>query len=299
MGEAKRRKATDPNYGKVPKAHPEHGIVVCPPVEVQERGLFARSSNLDPQELRFALLFWDNLVWPSSRAIYFASNDHELFLESAGVLRRPEYTFNGDVAQGFALGQIQAFRDLDSKAPGCWALAQGENSLLLKNGLLEQSGGLAVSLHRAIPIPTTEVPLAEILEFRSRRRDQLQLLRYQMDKLMQDIERSGNSPDAVASAAAAVNDACQDLLRVSHEWQFPVHVANVKTTFSLSPGKLGSSAFAGWTFAKEFGLLAGAVAAGVGAVASVIEMKGDFGVRSLKRPASPYRYAYSINSDLN
>ena len=134
-------------------------------------------NSVESQELRFALLFWDRLVWPSSRAIHFSSGPDETFLESAGILTRPEYTFNGDGAQGIARGQIQAYQELERSEPGVWALAQGENSLLLKDGLADEGKGTLVELHRAIPVPKQDVPLAEILEFRQRRRDELVLLR--------------------------------------------------------------------------------------------------------------------------
>jgi len=135
MGEARHRKEHDPNFGRVPKDANNRGLVVSPPIEIDGTKLIAKSSNLDPQELRFALLFWDRLVWPSSRAIHFASGPDEVFLESTGILTRPDYTIYGDAAQEIAKGQIQAFLDLERSEPGVWALAQGENSFLLKDGL--------------------------------------------------------------------------------------------------------------------------------------------------------------------
>ncbi len=71
MGEAKCRKVNDPNFGRVPKSANYRGLVVSPPIEIDGTSLHVKSSNLDPQELRFALLFWDQLVWPSSRAVHF------------------------------------------------------------------------------------------------------------------------------------------------------------------------------------------------------------------------------------
>src|SRR3989442_5161137 len=102
MGDAKRRKQADPNFGRIPKRPAHRGLVISPPLEIEGERLFIKSTSLHPQELRFALLFWDRLVWPSSRAIHIASGPDEQFLESAGVLRRPDYTFNGDAAQGIA-----------------------------------------------------------------------------------------------------------------------------------------------------------------------------------------------------
>jgi hypothetical protein len=187
MGEAKRRKARDPTYGR-----PKRGLVVSPPVEIQGSTL-RFLSQLDPQELRFALLFWDKLVWPKSRSVYIASGPDESFLEQAGILGRPEYTFSGVAAPGLARTQIQAFLDLDRREPGVWSLAQGEDSFLLKDRILTEGNGAFVELHRAIPVPDKDVPLDDILRFRDKRSDELQLLRHRIDIFVASINDSGES----------------------------------------------------------------------------------------------------------
>jgi hypothetical protein len=298
MGEAKRRKQTEQNFGRVPKSANYRGLVVSPPIEIQGTSLFAKSSNLDPQELRFALLFWDKLVWPSSRAIYFVSGPDETFLESAGILIRPEYTFNGDVAQGIAKGQIQAYQDLERAEPGVWALAQGENSLLWREGLFEEGKGTLVELHRAIPIPKHDVPLAEILEFKQRRQDELVLLRHLIESFVSEIEKSADKPLALKERIAELDQACADLLTVGREWRFPVYLSNVKASFNFSPMKFLPAVGFGWEVGKHHSLTAATSAALAAGVVSTIEIKGDFGIRSMKVPKSPYRYAYNICEEL-
>ena len=298
MGEAKRRKASEPNYGRVSNARSYRGLIVSPPIEVEGTSLLAKSSNLDPQELRFALLFWDKLVWPSSRAIHFASGPDEQFLESVKILERPEYTYNGDVAQGILKGQFQAYRDREEAEPGVWALSQGENSLLWKDGLADQEAGAFVELHRAIPIPTKDVPLAEILEFRSRRSDELLILRQHLESFVSEIEGSADKPLALQKRIAELDKACADLLTVGKEWQFPVYLSNFKASFSLSPMKFLPATAGGWKMGEPYGLTAAAAVATAAGVASTLEIKGDYGLRSIRRPASPFRYAFLAHEEL-
>lgn len=299
MGEANQRKKLDPNYGKVPKSATVRGLVVSPPLVIEGRSLFARSSNLDPQELRFALLFWDRLVWPSSRAIHFASGPDETFLEQVGILSRPDYTFYGDGAQGIVEGQIRAYLDLEGKEPGSWALAQGENALLLKEHLFEEGRGALIELHRAIPIPQHDVPLAEILEFRERRRDELLLLRAKLEALISTIEDAQDKDHELQRLILEVDQACSNLLALGKEWQFPVFLSNIKAAFNLSPLKTLAVVGAGWKLAEQYGLTAATATAAVAGAASTIEIKANFGFRSVKRLTNPYRYAYSIDRELN
>ena len=299
MGEAKYRKQTDPNFGRISRKGASYrGLVVSPPIEIEGSRLFAKSSNLDAQELRFSLLFWDRLVWPSSRAIHFASGPDESFLEEAGILTRPEYTVYGDVAQGFLEGQIQAYKDLDHAEPGIWALAQGENSLLSKDGFAEKGIGALVELHRAIPIPKKDVPLAEVLEFRSRRKDELILLRHQLESFMSEIEESADRPSALKKRISELDLACADLLAVGKEWQFPVYLSSFKASFSLSPTKLLPALAKGWELCESYGLIAAATAAAAFGAGSTLEVKADYGLRAAKRPMSPYRYAFLAHKEL-
>lgn len=299
MGEAKRRKQTEPNFGRVPKSANHRGLVVSPPIEIEGSRLFVKSSNLDPQELRFALLFWDRLVWPSSRAIHFSSGPDETFLESAGILTRPEYTFNGDGAQGIARGQIQAYQELERSEPGVWALAQGENSLLLKDGLADEGKGSLVELHRAIPVPKQDVPLAEILEFRQRRRDELMLLRHYLESFVSEIEGAADKPLALQKRVAELDQACANLLTVGKEWQFPVYLSNLKASFSLSPMKFLPAVAGGWKMGEPYGLTAAAAVAAAGGAASSLDIKADYGLRSMRLPTSPYRYAFQMHEELS
>jgi hypothetical protein len=61
MGEARRRQKGDPNYGR-----PIRGLILGSAIP-QEDG-FTVASGIDPQGLRHALLFWDQLVWPDRAA---------------------------------------------------------------------------------------------------------------------------------------------------------------------------------------------------------------------------------------
>lgn len=298
MGEAKRRRQTEPNFGFVPKSANYRGLVVSPPIEIEGNRLVAKSSNLDPQELRFALLFWDRLVWPSSRAIHFGSGPDEAFLERAGILTRPDYTINGDVAQGIARGQIQAYQDLERSEPGVWALAQGDNSLLWRDGLADEGKGASIELHRAIPLPKQDVPLAEILEFRQRRRDELVLLRHHLESLVSEIDGSADKNLALQKRVAELDQACANLLTVGKEWRFPVYLSNIKACFSLSPLKFLSATGLAWKIGEPYGLTAATAVAAIAGAVSTLEVKGDYGLRSIKWPASPYRYAHRIHEEL-
>ncbi|WP_158301155.1 DUF6236 family protein [Janthinobacterium sp. BJB426] len=298
MGEAKSRKLHEENFGKVPKVKAYRGLVISPPLEIEGSRLLVKSAALDPQELRFALLFWDKLVWPSSRAIHIGSGPNELFLESAGILSRPDYTFNGDGAQGVALGYFAAFQDREKAEPGVWAMSQGERSLNLIGQYQEKEKGALLELHRAIPLPSIDVPLQEILEFKEKRKDELWLLRNRLDSLLSDLDVADDRELAFAKQIKEIDEACANLIAVGRDWKFPVLLSNLKASFNLTPSKFLPAIAGGWAMGKEYGLTAAATAAGVAGLVSTLEIKGDFGLRGVLKPNSPYQYAFHIDREL-
>jgi len=298
MGEAKRRAASDPNFGKAKPL--KLGLVVCPPMEIRGSAIHVRSNSLDPQELRFSILLWDKLVWPSSRAVYISGGADESFLESAGILTRPDYTFNGDMAQGMAMTQIQAFMDLDAREPGLWALAQGENSLLLRDNKLKPDSGALLELTRAIPVPDKDVPLNDVLEFKQRRVDELQRLRTELNTFVAAVNQAEDKEAELRAHIATVDAACADALRVSREWQFPIRLTNYKASVDLGPLVTAGVAYGLGTVAglsASTAILAG-IGAAVAAGAPTLILRTEFGWRGLKKRLGPYRYVYQFHNEL-
>ncbi len=158
--------------------------------------------------------------------------------------------------------------------------------------------GTIVELHRAIPIPTKDVPLAEILQFKSHRNDELLRLRQLLESFVFEIKESTEKPSALQRRIAEVDQACADLLTVGKEWQFPVYLSNFKASFSLSPEKFLPATAGGWKMGEPYGLTAAAAVATAAGAASTLEIKGDYGLRSIQRPVSPFRYAFLAHEEL-
>ena len=309
MGEAKRRREAEKNGAGQEKrelaAPPSRkGLVISNPIEIRGTSLFAKSSNLVPQELRTALLYWDDLVWPSSRAIHFASNSDEEFLESSRVLARPSYTFNGDAAQGMAMTQLTAFQQLDDQEPGKWSLAQGQNSFLLHGGSLIKSSSVMIELVRAIPVPNKDVPLQEILEFKERRRDELMLLRVEIEGLFAEVEAAENTRETLLKNVQRIDAACSSLLRLGHEWQFPIRLTNLKSTYEFRPFATLAGVLAGYAGGQGMNLpLSGTIlstllgAASATAPALKISFDG-LQWKGLRPRRGPFHYVYQFHHEV-
>ena len=302
MGEAKIRKASDPSYGKAPKKHPSRGLIISTPIQIDTTNYsFSAEGGLDPSELRFSLLYWDKLVHPQSNFFRFDGGDDAKFLVSAGVLTQPPYMFrSGDPISILLNTYMAAFSDMENKEPGVWSLSQGDKSLFINNSAADliNDSGMSLELIRAIPVPAADVPLNEILEFKERRKDELMIFRAHIDQLVLEIQNSPARTDEFNRIAKEIDAACADLLKVGHEWQFPVHFADFKATFNFNPARFGEAVKTGWDFGEPYGLEAATAAAAALGLASTINVKSDIGFRSVKKPRGAYRYVQLAHREL-
>lgn len=301
-GEAKRRKAGDPTYGKRPKLG--RGIVLSSPVHITEGRLASRGGQLDAHELRFALLFWDRIAWPHNPIIDYQGNSESHFLEQEGVLIRPRCRpQSGPVEKVFADAHIGAFLELESQERGCWSLSEGERTFLneLPTDLLVRDRGIAVELYRSIPIPTADVPLEDILEFRAARQPELLALRHEISDYSRLVVNSSDQDEVLQVQRERVEQACASVLRVTIERRLPFTISDFKFTSEIEVGKLAAGAVAGLIAAPVIGLpTIGAALAGFAiAAAGGLKVTAEFGLRTPVKKVDPFRYVYSLHEKID
>lgn len=298
MGEAKKRKLKDPLYGKVPNRNLPRGIVITSPMEIEGQSLTSRGFNLHPEELRFALLYWDKLAWPSQNLIGGDYTDDEVQLIKNGVIERPHFDINGDVAEGMLNGCLRIFKKNSESSPGLWSLSEGEKSLLtaVDRNNFDAVGGLSVRLVRSIPIPSVDMSVEQILTFKEKRRDELWALRSCLENTTQDINFMGSPDEYLTYQINKMRDACSNLLRVSSEWQSPFYLSDVGLSMGDTFAGLGA---AGLTFNKVLegtGNITGAMLSG--ALAGAVSISVTPRLRWIKKNLGPYKYVYKMHREL-
>jgi hypothetical protein len=85
---------------------------------------------------------------------------------------------------------------------------------------LEPGRGVLVSLHRALPVPDKDVPLQDILEFRTKRSDELIALRRHLEEIYGRIVSAGDSDLALKTELERLQQAINDYTKVFHERRF-------------------------------------------------------------------------------
>jgi len=301
LGQAKLRKETDPLYGKASKK--PRGIILSNQTRTSSSGLKIQNPRLDPQDLRSSLLYWDQLAWPSNRHIYFPPGIDEQYLIDIKKLQRPDFTDpkGGRVMDMHRQCYIMALAHYENTEPGTWSLGNSNNASLIQEGASPVLNGALFQLYNALPVPSLDVPLAEILEFKQKRTEELLVFRSHFEALAEEIQGSGDSVDALTKKLIEVDGACSNLLKVTREWQLPVKLTTLNASFNFDIGKGISRAAAAWKGTKELGLseTTSTVSAVVAGIQSQFTMKPDISLQPIKKSTSPYRYVYLVERDLN
>ena len=269
------------------------GLVVSCPVKITPNGgLLVESTQLDPQELRFSLLFWDILDFPQNNFVSITSGPDEQFLESAGVLQRSSHRapfsgFGGDIFRDL---HVAAFKARDAQEPGVWSLATGERSISFPDAQLTQDRGALVSLHRCIPIPNHDVALQDILEFRARRRDELLALRTHLEGLYHRVQSAGDGELMWNTEVSSLERALADHLKSSREWGVSLRWVSFEAGLNLAGGFAAGIAALTQGLPELGALITGGAAA--------LSLKGGPALRQRENNKTPFRYVSRFHQDV-
>ena len=307
MGESRRRKLTEPGYGKRPKGG--RGIMLVPMFRQEGNGpeVFTGVS-LSAEQLRFGLCFWDRIAWPYSRFLPTEDNAEVAFLHSAGLLLRPEMQLRPNLmsaGKGLAESYLHAFQELEEKEPGVWSLST-ETEFDVKAFLhdrISPDRSITVSLHRAVPVPTGDAPLHDLLEFKQKRDPELLALRYELDRCKQLITSSTDRAEAFSTQRDRIDAACGDLLAVSRENRLPVRISDVSFALETAPQNLVALAAATASLADHMNLTGvQTFLASVGLIVIPgLKVTTTFGTKNKngKLRTSPFRYVHHLHEEID
>jgi len=317
MGEANRRKKNDPYFGMRPKNG--RGVLLSVPISVEESKISTLDSSIEPSELRRAVLFWDRLVWPDSRIISFASNSDEETLEKEGILTRPRpvcldvpqhmnalirssggstISLSDESANLFSNEHVQTYIDLEQKEKGQWMLSEGESSFMLKTQNFVAGRGQAITLARAIPLPSSNMPIPELLEFKLKRRDEIVALTHELDRFYTQIANANDSEFELARLLRVVDKHCADMISVSREAKQPFRLGSLSCSLSFDSVESAvkrAAACDAFTRATTGLPIVGGL---LGAASSFVSFSPDFGMRKSVQSSSPYRVVTQMHQEL-
>lgn len=276
-------------------ASDERGLVIVPSMfpDSGDPNRLAISGGIRREFLKPALLFWDKIVNPLGEMIEFDLTAEEAFLQSCGVLQRSSMDQLPGLRESEWLWAPEiCFEALEARDGGGWCLFAEEDVRPVPSRIIAADRGILVKLHRAIAVPVGETPLEDLLEFKARRRDELQALRSSLAKFYETILGSQDRDFAKRNAFSDLEKAIADELKVMKESKIRSVIGSVKSNLSI--GNVGGALFAfsggataGFPLLQSLGLAASALSIGVG-----------LGLKDKKPRDKPFAYVGAYHREL-
>ncbi|MDX7924087.1 DUF6236 family protein [Aeromonas media] len=206
------------------------GIVIGSKIQLNDQRSFIFDGGISREDIVRWLLYWDKIAYAGVNGFSAVHPEDFQILKDEGVfftkkvlvdpiklgLPPPEPGFN---IAGFSVNHmpycLSAARvELSNQLSSCdeiWAVGQsGGEQLILPPGQ-SKIDMIDIQLFNKMPIPLSDVPFAELLEFRSRYRDELIRLRFYLDKLREKILRSDDDKRSLDAVFYEIAKSLEDI----------------------------------------------------------------------------------------
>lgn len=251
----------------------KRGIVSLPVGLKSINNSLKMHDGLSPLELNFFALYWDELLIPNSNVFHFGIEREDEYIKS-GFLKRPLIPHRGgmftekDIIPLFLGGQDYFLDGKRKEETGSdWRLNQIGDYLCIDNTTSELIHSFRIELSNVLPVPDSSVSIYDILEFKEKRKGELDAFNNYLDELYLEVASSGDFNLSRAKAYSKLRSALEDLDKLNSEgWRSPIKF-DTSELFEASNGDLMSGASALYSiWEANQGNLSGAITAGVAAV---------------------------------
>ncbi|NAR52105.1 DUF6236 family protein [Acinetobacter haemolyticus] len=152
------------------------------------------SSALTLDDMKYFSLYWDHIVVPANRLIYIGLPQEEIF-KSVGILYRPTtnlQSFSTDKGPELSLKELDATLNFmkSQKKDTSWAMHHFGIEPFIHPDHRIKKDILKFELFNALPTPSANTNLIDILEFKYRRHDELNRLHISLNSLYEKIATS-------------------------------------------------------------------------------------------------------------
>lgn len=260
---------------------------------LMDAGILKRSRVVFPFEQGFRgdLMGWCTRVAPELVAAHRNSKGESLWVLSTPS--RPP----GAIDHFFA--EIPAYYlDVSNRAEmySDWRAYRESDLLRIESTPSRIDRTLEIELYGALPAPPTSVSIEDVLEFKQKRKDELESLRYAMDALYLEVIESADVPRKSSLIIKRISDSIGNLHRLHQEsWgQRLLLTLTVELNLSnvVSGSIMGAAAASALRFPMEIG-------AGIGASASTIKFTLPIREKVIVDPlARDLSYTYRVESEL-
>ncbi|EME1403988.1 DUF6236 family protein [Klebsiella pneumoniae] len=281
----------------------ENKIIVFPEMQINTINKTAMlRSDIDKRKLIRTVLFWDKIIIPCNTNIFVINLDHIpeiVTLRAEKILEEPKIQVNVDgeltsVLYGMYMWYImQMMKSNDAN----YSTYELEKMIISDHDQVSPSGGELLTFTNAFPEPDVSTEINDILEFKLKRKDQLNLLMAHLNSLELRVLKAENKHTELNKAINEIDIACTDVIRLYKEKGIKFNISNAKFNFSMKEIiEVTGATYAGSVIAglPQTAAVLASLSAGI---ASVVEIKDAISFKKIDK-TNPFNYAGEISKHL-
>lgn len=221
----------------------KRGIIATPGIINRLPKGLQMAGSLSLDEMRYYALYWDNVVIPTNNLVHMGLPQEEAFI-SAGAIERPNVAFNGSyegdqVTNAVLSCQSIVAKELVKDKGIDWVIQQFNDELIILDDYIEERNTLRIDLASCLPVPTGEINIHDILNFKELRKTELIALHEYLDEVYQQALLFPDQTLASKKAISNLTGAIEDLDKVTQEGFKEYMKHNLSTVFNLYKDKIG------------------------------------------------------------
>ncbi|EJD7270986.1 TPA: hypothetical protein ACJ568_000572 [Klebsiella pneumoniae] len=281
----------------------ENKIIVFPEMQINTINKTAMlRGDIDKRKLIRTVLFWDKIIIPCNTNIFVINLDHIpeiVTLRAEKILEEPKIQVNVDgeltsVLYGMYMWYImQMMKSNDAN----YSTYELEKMIISDHDQVSPSGGELLTFTNAFPEPDVSTEINDILEFKLKRKDQLNLLMAHLNSLELRVLKAENKHTELNKAINEIDIACADVIRLYKEKGIKFNISNAKFNFSMKEIiEVTGATYAGSVIAglPQTAAVLASLSAGI---ASVVEIKDAISFKKIDK-TNPFNYAGEISKHL-
>lgn len=274
----------------------ERGVIASPGIITIHGDGFTMERSISPQEVRYYAMYWDKVVIPGSNLVYIGIPEEDLLIES-GVIERPRVQFSGrwsgvDVGRSFAIAQATVAEKLIQEDKSTdWVIHQIGTDLSVPSDYRDRRNALRFELVNLLPVPSADVPIVDVLEFKYRRADELNNLHSKIESAYLEALKSPDPDLSERLAISELSEAIRDLQKASSERWNRTSQFDFSVDLNIDGGHLIQSMAAGAVIDTLTHGLHIPIATVIGGIASMLRFKAGY-TTSFRPAANQDKLAY-------
>lgn len=236
----------------------KRGIISAPGIINRLSNGFGLERTLSLDEMRYYTLYWDRVVIPGNTFISIEIPQKEAFI-SAGAIECPEVDIYGEfelskIPDMILSCQSQVAKELLKDKKMDWVIQQfGDEVIIPDSKYIEERNTMRIDLSSCLPVPTGEVNIHDILEFKEYRKSEFIALHEYLDEVYQQTLLSPDQSLASKKAISNLTKSIEDLDKVTQEGFKEYMKHNLSTVFNLYKEKIAEGVIMDITVAALMG----------------------------------------------